>query len=557
MAGLIALIPTDLHQGRLGHRRSLADPLAGRSVLEHTVRRACSIETLKAVVLVHPADQDPLALLPGKLPKPVYGFADEHNLCDPQTARLVSARKWALDAWRGGLGFMTGFDELLPPGPLLRAAQQHQAESVLLIRADWPLFDTDYARELIEMHRVSPEQMKLTMTQAPPGLGPLVLARSVLADMTEHKGNFGQVLGYNPAAPAIDPIGREITLPIPAEVRDSKHRYIYDTPRAIQRLKQIAERLGDQLHTASAQRITETQRSIDEDHSESAPDLLPQQINLELTPRRTATGPIIPQAHVDFTRPDLDTDLARRIIDQLADQEGPADISLLLGGLGDPLFHPDWQAIVQHAHDTGVFGVGIETDLLAEQQDLEALLDLPIDLVIVRMNADTAETYETVMGQPFKTVVNNIQFLINERNRRRSLDGRGDATPWIVPRLIKTPDTLRDMESFFERWVRATGYAMIQPACSGCGLMPEQSPVSMEPPKRSACRQLGERMSILSDGTVALCDQDWLGRDPLGDVKIDTLQNIWQRVAERQEKHRAGRYHELTLCGSCKEWHRP
>lgn len=554
MPSVMALIPTDLERGRLGHARSLGDDLGGVSVLERTVRRALSVEGVEGVALVHPAGQDPLSVLSGEVSGRVKVFVDEGGLRDGRTQRLVSARKWSPGSWRGGLGFATGFDELLPPGPLAKAAGVLGADSVLLVRGDWPLFDVGYAGELIRMHLQSPDSMKLTLTQAPPGLGPLVLLRSVLEEMAEHDGWFGPVLGYNSQSPTIDPIGREVTLPIDPGVRDCAYRFVYDTAGSVERLRAVADVLGDGLDEADAGAVTEAWRGWERAHPGYRFERLPQQVNLEVTPERAVKGPITPQAYVDFERGAMDEAVAGRIMEQLG---AAGDVSLLIGGLGDPLLHPGWKGLVEKASEAGVFGIGLETDLQADWEEVSALLDLPLDLVIVQINADRGETYEKVMGGSFSRVAEHLQRLFRERKERRELDGRGDQVPWIVPRLVKTAETLKDMESFFERWVRGAGYAMIAPSCSGCGLMPELSPVPMEPPLRKPCVQLGRRMSILSDGTVALCDQDWLGRAALGNAGEEDLSAIWGRAAEAYGLHQAGRYQEVTICGQCREWHRP
>jgi hypothetical protein len=64
-------------------------------------------------------------------------------------------------------------------------------------------------------------------------------------------------------------------------------------------------------------------------------------------------------------------------------------------------------------------------------------------------------------------------------------------------------------------------------------------------------------MSILSDGAVAQCDQDWHGRSPLGDALSATLAEIWSRGADLARAHAEERFADLTLCGGCVEWHRP
>ncbi len=526
-------------------------------MLGHTVGRAMRVGAVDRVVLIHPAsapvDADLLATLPRD--KPLTLHADAGELVDTRTPRRRAARAWAPAAWRGGLGSATCYDELLPAGPLLEALNTvydggRTYDSALIVRGDWCVFDPDLADRQLAAHAESPESMALCFTQAPAGLSGLVVHRGPLAKLAEHpEAGFGRVLGYNPASPAPDPVARELNTPVEAAVRDAGGRFVYDTPRGVASIRAATERLGGRFHLADASGIV----AAHFEHREQA--ALPAVVTLELTPRRTARGPITPQGHVAFDRPDLDPDLARRLIEELA---GAGDVALTLGGLGEPLLHPGWERIVgdavgargaRGARGAGLMAVCVETDLLCEPGEVDRLLELGPDVVSVRLNADTAETYRAVMGiDAFSKVAENVRRLFQEREH---------GYPWIVPRLIKTSRTLADMESFFERWVRAEGAAVIEPARPGCGLMPVLSPVPMAPPRRVACRQLGARMSILSDGVVALCDQDWLGRAPLGDAKASSLAEIWKRAGELADLHRAGRAGEVGLCGGCSEWHRP
>ena len=163
-------------------------------------------------------------------------------------------------------------------------------------------------------------------------------------------------------------------------------------------------------------------------------------------------------------------------------------------------------------------------------------------------------------------MTDNLQRLIVERNARdRSSEsvagGSGRAgLPWIVPRLIKTPDTFPDMESFFDRWVYFAGHAVIEPAVTGQGpdgaLMPAQSPVPMAPPRRVTCRQIAGRMTIHSDGQVALCDQDWLHGSGNGGA-AKALAESWAAMEPVRAAQREGRWADLPLCARCVEWHRP
>ncbi len=486
-----AVIIADLQRSRFGLPAHLHDMLAGRSVLEHTVRRAAQLRQVYRIVLVHPAGQDPLKLLNVQdIDKPVSTLPIEHGLDHARATQWAAARKWSLTGWRGGLGNATVYDELLPAAPLVAALDAHHASSALLLRGEWCAFDTEFADAQIAKHLENIEAFKLCFTQAPPGLGGMVVSRDALAQLAEHHAAFGQALGYNPRRPALDPIGREVNIPIPAEVRDTFRRFIYDTPRSMTLLRAIADHLGEAFGEADATTITDACRAIEREQPTILHDRLPQQITLELTPRRQATGPVTPQHYVTFDRADLDVELAQRLCEQMGDAQAGGDVALRLGGLGDALLHPQWDVIVQAAHDAGVLGIAIETDLLCDTTALDRIFELPIDVVSVRFNADTAETYQKVMGMDgFSTVANNLRHMLQRRNER--CEAGEPRLPWIVPHLTKTAETLRDMESFFDRWMLAEGHAVIQPAQSGCGLMPEQSPMAMAPPKRRPCRQLG------------------------------------------------------------------
>ncbi len=559
---LIALIPTDTQISRLGLRARLSDQLGDANILEHTVRRASAIKRVDKIVLIHPPGQDPLSRIDLerlKLGKPVVAHLDSGGLRDGMTDHWITSRRWAQPNWRGGLGGATCYDELLPPGPLAEALKAHGGEAAYIVRGDWCLFDPFLADEQLDLLYQDLEAMKMIFTQAPPGISGIAVSREILDQLCENAAGFGDVLAYSPVKPQIDPVGRDVNCPIPASVRDTTERLIYDTPRSIAMIGAIAEHLGDKLAGADAQAVTDACRGVREEDAGWVYRWLPRMVTLELTPRRDATGPITPQHHVTFDRPDIDTDLALRIIEQLGEAEAGGDVMLLLGGLGDAMLHPEWERIVIAAQEAGVLGVGIETDLFCEQEGLEKLLELPLDLVKVRFNADTAETYKQTMGSDsYKRVLDNVQWLYNQRLQRIEGDkfGRG-AMPWLVPSMIKTAETLPELEGFFDKWSHYMGHALIAPACAGCGLMPAMSPVPMAPPDRRACLQVVRRMSILSGGMVARCDQDWLGRAPIGDTRMKTLLDIWRDSRSVAEAHAEQQWGGLTICGECVEWHRP
>ena len=555
----VALIVTDLDRSFLGLRSALADKIAGRSILHHTVRRAASINQVREIILVHPAGQHPLALIDlADIDRPVSTFAFEPSASlRHQQAHLAAARKWAITAWRGGLGSATAYDELLPAKPLVDAMETHRATAAVLVHGEWCCFDAALAAEQLRIHLDAPDAMKLTFTQAPPGLSALATSKNVLEQLARNDASFGPIFGYNPHQPAIDPIGREANVAVDASVRDCRRRFIYDTPRGKNLLHAIAAHLGTAFHHASAKAVTDACHTV-----ETAGTLLPrlpQQLTLELTPKRELSGPLCPQHHLPLDREPVTVDTATRLFEQLADENSAGDTAVMLGGLGDALLHPQWEQIVIAAHEAGVLGIGIETDLLCDRATIARLLALPIDLVAIRLNADTARTYEIVHGQDrFKTAADNILALIEAR-RCRGESGEGPAgLPWVVPKLVKTADTLIDMESFFERWSRTFAcHPVIEPQLTAAGRIPDVNLMPMAGPKRRPCRQLANRLTVLSDGRVAQCDQDWQGEAAVGSTHDQPLTTLLQTLDQRRQAHHAGQHDHLDICATCTQWHRP
>lgn len=576
----IALIVADPTAGRLGPARRLDAALAGRPVLWHTVNRAARIEGIERVIVVHPPERSPLSGIDtASFGVPVETFAHDQVAGGAFTPRIRSARKWALSGWRGGLGGTTAWDELLPAAPLVAALEQFRGDAAVLVGGDWCAFDQGYAAQLLKLHLGAPEAMKVTFTQAPPGLSPIVTSRAVLTDLAKNHATFGSVLAYNPRRPAVDPIGREVNLPIAATVRDTARRFIFDAPgsfpesecasRGFHPLQRAAVVLGDDFAEADAVGITDACRAWESRHPDHVFDTLPEQIAIELSPRRLANGPITPQHSIDFDRGDMDPALARGLFAQLAGK------SVTLGGLGDATLHPQWADLAGAALDAEVLGLHIETDLLADREVLAPLTEnlgqaqRLIDVVSVNLNADTAATYEKAMGvDRFGEVIDTLQWLFDRRGQRtktvtsaetqNQVSGAipGAGVPWIIPRLVKTLDTLGDMESFFDRWMHLVGHAVIQRLPTGgtgpFALVPDQSPVPMDPPwKRPSPHQIKRHLTVLSDGTVTLCRQDWLGRAALGNAKDTPLLELWRNAATLDLP---GETDASPVCRRCGDW---
>ena len=539
------VIPVHLQRGALGLPSRAGDVMRGKTVLRRVVERMRRVDGAERVVLVHPQGQDVRPLLQGDEERVAVVAAPAGLWDEPTQAMWRAARRWLPAAWRGGFGGACVFDELLPAGPLVHAMKHVGATSALLVGPDWPLVDPATCAQVLALHLPAPQAMKVTFSQAPPGHAGVATSLEVLEDFHEHRGSFAQVLRYNPRMPSADPIGREVCVQVPAAVRGCARRFVYDTDRGVALIDAIAAELGDGIEHADAGASVATTAARAQD------DVPPALVTLELTPRRAVSGPVTPQHYTMFDRPDLQLDAARRVIDEVAALS--RQTCLLLGGLGDPLLHPHWAEVVEHAAAAGLWGVGVATDLVTDDAALDRLLQLPLDVVLIHFNADRPPTYQEAMGSDgFDALVKRYERLFNERNRRKD---EATVLPWLIPTMVKTRQTLGDLEEFFNRWMHYAGHAVVEPWTRGPASLqlPDLSPLPMAPPRRRACRQLGARLTVLSDGRAAQCDQDWLGDGACA----GGVAEAWGELQRRRALHEAGRWAQCPLCEACAEWHRP
>ena len=461
---VVAVLIADTARGPRGLPARWHEMLGGRSVLQHTVDRLRRT-SVDEVVIVHADIAAPPPDVAGATLHPT-----SQALTDAVHRRTVSARKWSPNCWRGGSGGATVYDELIVAGPLLEAIGATGATAALIVGPDWPAVDPGLCEAVIDRYRENPGSNRLTFTQAPPGLAGIVIARDLLEQMHRDRTTFGAMINYNPRAAQADPIAKNVCVQIEPSVRDQRRRFTHDAERCIDPRDREPRSLRDY-----------------------------QQMVIELTPQRPATGPVVPQHHVTIEREPMAFDDARRIIDHAAAVD---DMAVTFGGLGDALCHPRWADLARYAIDTGVYGLHLETDLHADPQTLERLAELPIDVLSVRLNADTPETYASLMGgDDLHAVMKRIEWLLNRR--------RPDGLQWVVPRMVKTTGNVAELESFVDRWTYFAGHALVERPP-----MPDQAVIDMSQGYRLADGWKRDVLHVLSNGMV-VDESDWRGENPV------------------------------------------
>jgi hypothetical protein len=460
----------------------------------------------------------------------------------PTVQCITAARKFT-DGWRGGLHSTCDFD-LGFHGPYVNEVRtQLASDAVLLVDPAAGLVDPAIIDALIE-HAREREAIEICFTQAAPGLAGVLLRPKLLEQLAAAGVHPGRLLHYLPEQPVRDPIGGDGCVAVPAPVARTTHHFKLDSDRQINRIAQAAVNLNGELLQSDAEELL---RRLDWSREV---DTLPREIVLELNTRRNSSPIYWPGKQLKIDRPDMSLELAARIIGQLSEAD---DIRLTLGGVGDPLLHDGLFDVIDLAAAAGVHAVHVETDLLAPTEIIDRLGRSDVDVVSVNLPAMTPATYQAVMGiNAFAQVVENIRVFVVARHER----GRG--VPLVVPVFKKCTANIGEMELWYDQWLRAVGSAVIEGPSDFAGQIATTAVADMSPPKRSACRRISSRMTILSDGSVISCEQDVLGRQGVGDLNHQSIKEVWSRGLESlRTAHAKCDFANAPLCAACREWHRP
>jgi hypothetical protein len=493
-----------------------------RTLLQLTLARLNECRHLSGITILTPCPAETAALLalkPGDLTVEIVETAG-----DPLGAKqesVLAARAFAPSSWRGTLANLTAYDEVIAAQAALPVLEAAGLSAGLFVGPDWALLDAGLCDRLIEQYWEAPDRYALVFTQAPPGLCGALLSKPVLEQLAEPQqlATLGSVLGYVPVKPQADPIAKDHCLKIEQAVRQSLESAVLDTPDRLQRFVEV---LGGEHLTAA--RVIEHAAAT---ARQRAPAFA-EQLVVELCTERQTEGPAaVPTRGADGERLER-APLTREQYEQLL-AELPANAlpAISFAGVGDPLLHPECPSFVGLAKERGA-RVHVQTDLLATEETLAALIEAGVDVISINLSALRGVTYEAAMGRTdLRQVLTNLEFL---RGRQRELDGL--TMPWIVPRLVRCDATYEDIEGFYDKWLLILQTAVIEP-------MPSWSPYAAEQrlqpvPVPEAVRQAERRRTLFvrCDGGVVSAPAHLYREPVLGTIGDEPLGDLWRRAYE-------------------------
>lgn len=250
-------------------------------------------------------------------------------------------------------------------------------------------------------------------------------------------------------------------------------------------------------------------------------------INFESSTACNAKCTFCPRYEMTRSMGEMSDELFHKIIQNGKDM-GVKSFSPFMNG--EPFVFPRIWEWLDYMENEGVW-VSLYTN--AEHIDVDKIVHYKnIRYINCSINAATKETYDkTMRGPDYETVLKNTYKLFEK-------------APFMVRASFIISDTnaheLEDFKKQFKK-IRVEGHS------NWTG----DRPARLERKgNRVPCWVLFNQMFILWDGSVVPCCMDYNAKQILGDVKVENLNDIWERAKWMRDKHKKLDFN-IPVCKNC------
>ena len=218
---------------------------------------------------------------------------------------------------------------------------------------------------------------------------------------------------------------------------------------------------------------------------------------------------------------------------------------------GESLLHPHFVEFVEETKAAGIGPVDLTTNAMSlTEEKMRRLLRAPIDVIDVSLDAATQETYEKIrIRGRFDQVVANLKRLLQLRDEL-------NAPTKIMTSIIQQKEALDEVEAFRAQWGPYVDEVLVRGLNTDLGIVNVSETYFDAGLARWPCPQFWKRVTINHHGDVRFCVEDWRNQGVVGNVLVDSIQEIWRGPLYQRfrELHGSGRWRDVAMCAKCLDW---
>lgn len=243
----------------------------------------------------------------------------------------------------------------------------------------------------------------------------------------------------------------------------------------------------------------------------------------------------------------MDFGLFTKIIDEAA-QIGVKRIRLFLHG--EPLIHPKIIEMIAYIKSKGLWLNVTTNGIHMDHEIIQSFLNTGLNLgdhFTFSVLGYSKDVHERVMkGVKHEKVLANIIDFRQSRDEKR-LNG-----PIIETIFYSMPENIAEESAYYDFWHGKVDHVRLGGPISESFAEVNQ-PNQTVIPRTQTCIELWERMTIFWDGRVPLCCQDVNGEWILGDMKTQSIQEVWhsEQIQAIKKIHKEKRFKDFPFCYNC------
>jgi molybdenum cofactor biosynthesis enzyme MoaA len=279
----------------------------------------------------------------------------------------------------------------------------------------------------------------------------------------------------------------------------------------------------------------------------------PQQLNFEITAACDAKCIHCPRQEMDRPKRHMPWELFQRMTDQAAEMEIPdlfpngyGEI-LLIKNLGD---YFDYIASKRHR-----FRIICNTNgHMMTDEKIDLFIKHKVRLLNITIDGATPETAQTVrVGLDTLRIESNIHRLLA---RRRAL---GQQFPRVRVGMVLIRQNEHEADAFLRKWTGVVDYVGLAGYSTRLGNAKAKVAQSAHVRETHACVLPFKELNIWSDGKAVLCCEDWNEEHVVGDLNMQTLNEIWRGavLGKVRQMHASEQGHKVAICAKCNVWRKP
>ena len=246
------------------------------------------------------------------------------------------------------------------------------------------------------------------------------------------------------------------------------------------------------------------------------------------------------------------------LLDKIFDEFKKNKLNSLMLSFSEPLLYKNIGNILKRAEEAEIMDIFLFTNgNLLNKKNAEILLNSSLTRLFVSIDGATKETYDKVRIPVGKSRLKQNRLEMLEKNILNFIKLRNEKNkqlPLVRTSFLALDENKHEIDSFINKWKPIVDHVDIQKHVVPFFELDEMKKMeeNFKDDKREySCNEPWGQVSIYSDGTVAPCCATFGRNKIIGDIKKQTLEEIWTGKEMNKIRNGFRKNNPDIVCKTC------